>query len=352
MQMGVIVVAHRLRGSETGKRTGGSLVSQASMRERHAMPHSRQVNENQAPAAGHRRNPHPDRGREQRLAFSALLAGAVGIAFAPIFVRLSELGPSATAFYRLFFALPILWLWMGVEGRKSGAERKPATPGEHRALIIAGLLFATDLALWHWSIRLTSVANATLFANFAPLFVTLGARILFAEKITLLFVAGMAAAFAGTSMVVGDSVRFSLEHLAGDFLGIAAALFYGGYLLGVKHLRRSFSTATIMSWSGLSACPTLLVAALLSGEGLLAQHLQGWIILLALALVSQVGGQSLIAYAFAHLPASFSSLSLLLQPAVAALLAWTLLDERLTSLQAVGGAVILSGIGIASRAGR
>src|SRR5207247_2610519 len=152
--------------------------------------------------------------------------------------------------------------------------------GDYRQLAVASLFFAGDLALWHWSIKLTSVANATLFANFAPIFVALGARILFAEKIASLFVVGMVVAFTGTTMVVGNSLRFSVERLAGDFLGIAAAVFYGSYLLSVKHLRRSFSTATIMSWSGLAACPALLLAALLSREGLVPQQWQGWLVLI------------------------------------------------------------------------
>ena len=287
-----------------------------------------------------------------RRAFAALIAGAVGISFAPIFVRISEVGPSATAFYRVLFALPVLGLWLARERNQIEVSRRPAGPKDFRQLALAGLLFAFDLSLWHWSIRFTSVANATLFANFAPLFVTLGARVLFGERITASFGAAMAVAFAGTAMVAGDSIRFSVRHLFGDILGIAAAIFYGGYMLSVKHLRRSFSTATIMFWSGLAACPALLLAAFLAQETLAAQHLHGWSVLLALALVSQVGGQSLIAYALAHLPASFSSLSLLLQPALAALLAWILLREPLGVLQAAGGAVILCGIALARSAGR
>src|ERR1700738_629245 len=53
----------------------------------------------------------------QRLALPALLAGGIAIAFSPIFVRLSELGPIATGFHRLFLALPLLWLWMHWDGR-------------------------------------------------------------------------------------------------------------------------------------------------------------------------------------------------------------------------------------------
>jgi hypothetical protein len=63
-----------------------------------------------AEAAGEPRPPRAAAAGE-RLALASLLAGAVGIAFAPIFVRLSELPPTATAFHRLFLALPALWLW-------------------------------------------------------------------------------------------------------------------------------------------------------------------------------------------------------------------------------------------------
>src|SRR5437867_6578264 len=108
---------------------------------------------------------------KSRLAFVVLLTGAVGIAFAPVFVRLSEVGPSATAFYRLLLALPVLWLWRIHERTRPGATPNPASSKEHLQLAVAGLLFAGDLALWHWSIKLTSVANAPLFANFAPIFV-------------------------------------------------------------------------------------------------------------------------------------------------------------------------------------
>jgi drug/metabolite transporter (DMT)-like permease len=60
------------------------------------------------------------------LALVALLAGAAGIAFAPIFVRTSEVGPVATAFWRVLLALPILWAWMEIEGRRSGKPGRPS----------------------------------------------------------------------------------------------------------------------------------------------------------------------------------------------------------------------------------
>jgi drug/metabolite transporter (DMT)-like permease len=288
---------------------------------------------------------------KSRVAFAALLAGAVGIAFAPLLVRWSEVGPSATAFYRLLLALPFLWIWQGVAAAYGPVAGSPASPASRRWpwLLVPGCFFAADLALWHWSIRLTSVANATLFANLAPIVVTVAARFLFGEQIRLRFLGGLALALTGAALVVGASFRLSRQHVWGDVLGLATAVFYGGYLLSVKFLRQSHPTLAVLIWSSAAACPLLLLAAWISREALFPVSAAGWGSVLALALVSQIGGQGLIAFAFRHLPASFSSLSLLIQPVVAALLAWVILGEPLTALQILGGMVVLSGITVASR---
>ncbi len=278
-----------------------------------------------------------------------LFVGATFIAFAPVFVRLSELGPTATAFYRLFFALPVLWLWLSAQG---GEGRRPCSLPDFLALALAGLLFAADLAVWHWSIHFTSVANATLLANFAPVFVTFGAWLFFRERITVTFLAALVLGLLGVAVLMGDSLSSGGRALAGDGLGLLTAVFYGGYILAVSRLRRRFSTATIMAWSGTVTCLALLPVALMSGEGLLAATAYGWGVLVALALISHAGGQSLIAYALAHLPAAFSSVSLLLQPVIAAFLAWVMLAEPLGQVQALGAVIILLAIVLARRGSR
>ncbi|GAB4347227.1 MAG: DMT family transporter [Gammaproteobacteria bacterium] len=288
-----------------------------------------------------------------RWGLAALFSGAIAIAFAPIFVRLSEIGPVATAFYRIFFALPALAFWLHWEnGRTERRHRRPEGWSDYRRLALAGLFFAADLAVWHWSIVLTSVANATLLANAAPVFVTLGGWLLFDERFSRTFLAGMTLALAGMGVLMSESFTISLGQLGGDGLGLLTALFYAGYILSVGRLRAEFSTATIMTWSGAVTAAVLLPVAALSGDALLASTATGWLVLLGLALFSHAGGQSLIAYALAHLPAAFSSVGLLLQPATAALLAWLLLGEPLSGWQAVGGAVILYGIYLARRGSR
>jgi len=278
-------------------------------------------------------------------ALLALLAGAVGISFAAIFVRLSEVGPVATAFWRLLLSLPVVWVWMQLERRRVARVVPTAeVRAERRQLLIAGLFFAADLAVWHWSILYTSVANATLFANVAPVFVTLGSWFLFRRRVTLLFMAGLVTALAGATGVLGSSFSLDRDHVIGDGLGLLTAVFYAGYILSVAELRARTSTATIMTWAGAVSTVVLFVIAVASNETLLPSSARGWWVLIGLALVSQVIGQSLIAYALAHLPATFSSVGLMFQPVCAALFAWLLLAESLGPLQAVGGAVVLAGV--------
>jgi len=274
-----------------------------------------------------------------RGALAALLAGGAGIAFAPILVRWSEVPPTATAFWRLALATPLLLLW---------ACRAPAGPpprrGDRVRLALPGLFFAADLGVWHWSIHMTTAANATLMANFAPVFVALGGWIVFRRTFTGRFLTGMLLSLAGAALLVARSLDLSPRHAAGDLLGLVTAIFYGSYILAVGHLRERFSTARVLAWAVAVGALALLPVCLAAGEQLFPPTARGWGVLVALALVSQIGGQGLIAYALAHLPAAFSSVTLLLQPVLVVLLGWGLLDEAMGPLQALGAAVIVAGI--------
>jgi len=283
----------------------------------------------------------------RQVAFLCLLAGGCAIAFAPIFVRLSDTGPVASAFWRAALAVPPLWAWLAT--RPSGEGPPAAMP--RRALAAAGLFFAADLGVWHWSIVYTSVANSTLLANLAPIFVTLAGWLFWGRTVTRVFLAGMALAIAGMFVLVGPHFAAGGTRLLGDGLGALTGLFYAGYMLAIKDARDAgASTGRLMAWSTTITAAALLPVAYLSPQPMIPAHLSGWWVLLALAMVSQILGQGLIAYAFAHLSASLSSVSLLIQPVMATLFAWALFHEAVGALQLAGGVMVLAGIWIARRA--
>ena len=280
------------------------------------------------------------------LSLFALFAGAIFIALSPIWVRVSEVGPTASAFWRVALAVPLLWILFSFNSK----GQKTLGKDQFKPLLATGIAFAGDLAFWHWSIQTTSVANSTLLANLASIFVTLAAWLLWKQRPSGLFVAGLAAALLGVGVLVRASLGFSPTALLGDGLGVLTAMFYAWYLLSMKGLRdRGMATLQLMAVSTTITAVFLLPVALASGEALLPPTTTGWLKLLGLAWISHSAGQGLIAYALAHLPAAFSAVGLLLQPVMATLFAWLLLAEPVSALQCVGGAVVLAGIYLAHR---
>src|SRR5215831_6120068 len=115
-------------------------------------------------------------------ALLALCFGALAIGSSGIFVRLSETGPTATAFWRGAFALPCLALWVVLERRRRAAAGQANASVRDPMFLWAGVFFTGDLALWHWSLLLTSIAASTLEANCAPILVTVLSWALFGER--------------------------------------------------------------------------------------------------------------------------------------------------------------------------
>jgi drug/metabolite transporter (DMT)-like permease len=285
------------------------------------------------------------------LSLFALFAGAIFIALSPIWVRVSEVGPTASAFWRVCLAVPLLWVLFFSLKTKETKSLSTQWP----LLLVAGIAFAGDLAFWHWSIQYTSVANSTLLANLASIFVTLATWLLWKQRPSGLFLAGLALALLGVAVLVQASLAGSTgtspTALLGDALGVVTAMFYAWYLLSVKGLReRGAGTLRLMAVTTTITAVILLPVALASGEALLPATSAGWLKLLGLAWISHAAGQGLIAYALAQLPVGFTSVGLLLQPVMAAVFAWILLGEPLVALQVAGGAVVLTGIYLARKA--
>lgn len=275
-----------------------------------------------------------------RLGVPGLVLGAVLIGFAAIIVRLVEVGPTAAAFWRLAVAVPVLWL-------ARAAQPKQDAPPDRAAIglmLIAGVAFALDLALWHRAIHLTSVANSTLMSNLSPVFIALTLHFGFGDRHPPRFWLGLIVALAGAAWLVADSFTISHETAIGDLMAIGTAAFYAVYQLLVSRSRRRYSALDVMFWASLAGVLTLLPMSLAFGERIAPTGLRDVLLLVALGVVVHVGGQGLIAWAQAHVTASFASVTLLVQPVAAAVFAWALLNERFGVHQALGGALILAGI--------
>jgi drug/metabolite transporter (DMT)-like permease len=281
------------------------------------------------------------------VAFLSLLAGGFAIGFSGIFMRLSDVSPLSSAFWRVALAVPILWAWAFATRSHDKASGKQTGIG--KILLMAGLLFAGDLAIWHSSLHYTTVANATLLSNLAPTPIALWMWLAYRTRFARIFIFGMITALVGAGMLIGPNFAMGGDKLLGDGLGLGTAIFYAAYQLVVKNARNQYSAARLMAWSSTVTALALLPVALVMEGAFWPAEVEGWLPLLGLAIICQIGGQTIIAYALAHLPATLSSVSLLIQPLTATIAAWIIFQEVMNPIQMLGGFSLILGIYLSKR---
>src|SRR6476620_3872082 len=272
-------------------------------------------------------------------AYAALALGVFAIGWSALFVRWSAVPGWTSALWRMALAQLVFVPW-------ALASRRPATSRPSRAAVrdavIAGVFFALDLALFNSAVMMSSAANATLLGTNAPIFVALGAWLLYRDKPTPRFGAGFVLSFAGMIAIVGMDVLRHPQLGLGDAFAVAGAAFYAGYLLYVRRSRQEMDALTFSAISGVAAALTLLAICLVIGTPLTGYSAQSWWSLIGLAVVTQIGGHLSVAYALGQLPVSVTSVALLGQAPMTAILAVPLLHERLSALQIVGGGLVLA----------
>lgn len=282
----------------------------------------------------------PDETATHRTASIALAVGVFGIGWSAIFVRWSGVSGMVSAFYRLLIAAIVLTPWY-VATRSS---RTAPTASAKRAAIITGIVFAADLAFFNSAIMMTNAANATLLGVNAPIFVVMGAWMLYGDRPAKSFWFGLSLAMLGMIAIVGADVVIHPKLGFGDLLALLGALCYGVYLLYVQRVRSGMDTLTFSMWCVWSGALSLLPVCLLAHQPLWGFDMKAWAALIALALAAQVLGHLLLAYSLGHLPVTMSSIVLLAQAPITAVLAWPLLGERIRFGQLFGGALVLAGI--------
>jgi drug/metabolite transporter (DMT)-like permease len=292
-------------------------------------------------------------------AFLALLLGTAALAFAPIFIRLTETTASTTTFWRMFLSTPILaFAWIlfpnvpkpkknqALQGLQ-GLQALKTSWKDYIALVLAGIFFALDLLFWNIALGHTSVANATLLVNCATFFVAFFSWWFFKKPIGFTLLLGILFSFMGGILLIWPHFNSADNSLWGDILSLGAALFYALYLMMIQIARQTFNTLKIMTISGIVTSIAALIMAWIFNETLFVDSLSSWQALLGLALIVQILGQGFITYALAALSATLSSVVLLLQPVISAWIAWWLFDENLVLIQIIGMLIILSGIAYA-----
>ena len=276
--------------------------------------------------------------------FLMLALGATLIGFAPIFVKWSDLSPAAITFWRMLLALPLLTGFNYVINKKIFFRVKSKKTIFYTAL--ASLAFTTDLTLWHYSMNITSVANATIIVNSAPIFVALLAFIIYKELPAKGFGKSFLITYVGIIGLIIFSNNYANGKIFGDLLCMIAAIFYAVYLLIISKLNKETSL-NIIFYTTFFCCLFSLVPIMINSKSFIPISSFEWINMFLMAFLCQFGGQFLITFGIGKISASNGSIGLLMQPLTATLLAALIFSEILNLMQIVFVFITLAGIYLA-----
>ncbi len=272
-------------------------------------------------------------------AITAVVAWGVG----PIFNKSMTVSASTIVFYRMAFGVPIMFTMAILNGGRITREliRKTALPG-----VLFGLSMITGFA----SIKMTSIANATLVTTLQPVLVLFVAPKMFGERLTAQKVLYSFTAMCGVLIVVLAAASTSGAHLSGDLLAVANVVIWTAYFVLAKVRRldgvHSWAfLAVVFMWSAVIAMPY----GAITSHDLGAMTMKDWWFIAFMALGPGVVGHGLMTWSQSHIDVSLASLLGLLSPVVSAVLAWTILHQSLAPLQLLGGVVVLCSIGLLLR---
>jgi len=272
-----------------------------------------------------------------------LLAGAVMISFSGVWVKVAQVAPTVSAFYRVLFGG--LFLLMG-----ACWKREITWKGWNRVLLgfLCGFFLALDLFFWHQSIHYIGPGLATILGNFQVFFLAGLGVVFMGEKVGAQYFFAIIMAIIGLFLVVGIQWnQLGSQYKTGVYLGLATAVAYTAFLLTLRRLQsgqtRSISFYGMMMVSFTTAF-FLGIQAACSGNVFTIPDTRSWTALILLGLTSQGIGWILISNALPHIRASYAGLILLLQPSLAFIWDVLLFQRQTSALNWVGVIMALTAI--------
>lgn len=264
-------------------------------------------------------------------ALTAVLFWGVG----PILNKTVTVGTPSIVFYRTLIGVPL----MTIAAYRTGGR---ITRVLLRDTMVPGFLFALSFMTGFASIKMTSVANATLVSTLQPVLVLVAARRMFGERLRIAQIGWSALSMAGVLVVVLAAASTSGAHVSGDLMAVANICIWSTYFVLAKKRRLagvhagSFLAAAFI-WAAVIIVPFGLIVS----NDLGAVTGPDWLRLVGMAAGPGLVGHSLMTWSQSHLDVTIASVIGLLSPVVSTTLAWVILDESLTPFQMVGGAVVV-----------
>lgn len=242
-----------------------------------------------------------------------VLLGAFMISFSAVWVKIADLPPTTSAFYRVFLG----GLFLCIPTLLSGKRYKFSVK-EVCLIAFCGLSFAADLFFWHRAIIYIGPGLATIIGNFQVFILAAIGIVFWGERFKRKFFLSIPLAILGLFLLVGIGwAEFSIDYKIGLIYSVLVAVSYSAFILILRNLQSGdkpfYVTLMLISFAtALFLLPCFPIEGLGFGVG----GVQSFLCLIGLGLLSQAIGWSIIASAMPKIPATLVGLILLLQPSL------------------------------------
>jgi drug/metabolite transporter (DMT)-like permease len=266
----------------------------------------------------------------------AVLGVVVAFSLSSTLVKRAESPGVLVAFWRLTTVSFVWNVYLWSTGRR--------VTGKHvRQACVPGVFFGVNLATFFAGATHNSVANAALIGSLSPfLIVPLGAK-LFGEYIHRRALMFALVAFGGLAIVLFSAPALGDASLRGNVFGVLAMFLWTGYVVSTRHFRRDMDVATFMATVSPIAALAVLPLAILNG-GVFGMSGTGWTYMLVLTFLTGVAAHGLMVFAQKSIQIGTIGIAQVIQPALAVVWSFLLLDERLRHWQIIGIAIVISGL--------
>lgn len=276
-----------------------------------------------------------------RASYAKIILATVLFSLSPLFVKLIDLDALSILWTLNLVAVVTLFARILLQGRSSHLLGFGKTGAG--ILLVLGLSFTINNALFNSAIKITTIANSVLTHYLAPVLVAVLGLFLLRERVTRTSILALILSLLGLGlMFAGNEFAFTNAHFLGLVLGALSAVFFALEIVLKRMLAKRFGDADIIV-----ACYLLVSVVLLtpfaSFGSILSLDAFGIASLLGLGVVVVGFGVSLFTSGLRDVSAQHAAIISYLEPLGAIILGFVVIAEVPTLNALLGGALILAG---------
>jgi O-acetylserine/cysteine efflux transporter len=262
----------------------------------------------------------------------------------------SVLGERIDAYPYVFLRFVVvasgMFLWLGVKRQNLHVDR--ADYGQFILTGITGhgaynLLFAVGLS--H-----TSAFAAAILVSLGPVFSMIFATILGIDQVRAVQWFGVACAFAGVALFMGEKL-FNNGLAAGGIYNLLGAIVFAIYGLATRPIVKKYGSPVVTLWSSViglaSVAPFTLHKTIDQDWSRIGVH--GWVAVLYAGIMSLLVGYTLWGWAIERRGIARTVPFLYVVPIATGILSVIFLDESIDAYKIGGAALVLAGVTLARR---